>query len=173
MSIYQFITQNKLLPADAVELAYPQAGFPKHYAIYIGIRNSQPAFIANITEGVRVIQGKQLLDFMAKYEVTAIERFTGTMRQRTAILKKAVSRLGEKAYNLVFNNCEHFKNWVLHNESKSKQVIKIGSTIAISGAVIYIIGASTQKKGLQKAGIILLLIPLIIIIIAFLLMNRK
>jgi hypothetical protein len=173
MNIYQFISLNKLKPADAVELACRQAGFPMHYAIYLGIRHGQPTFIANITEGIRVIQGKQLLDFVAKYEVTDIERFTGTMGERTAILKRAISRLGEKGYNLVFNNCEHFKNWVLHNESKSKQVIRIGSTIAISGVFLYIIGAATQKRGLQKAGLILLLIPVIIIIIAYFIAEQK
>lgn len=48
MSIYKFIAHNKLQPADTVELACPNAGFPKHYAVYVGLQNDQPAFITNL-----------------------------------------------------------------------------------------------------------------------------
>jgi len=38
------------------------------------------------------------------------------------VLNRAESRLGEKQYNLLFNNCEHFATWCVTGVSKSQQV---------------------------------------------------
>lgn len=38
------------------------------------------------------------------------------------VINRAQSRLGEKQYNLLFNNCEHFATWCITGESKSQQV---------------------------------------------------
>jgi cell wall-associated NlpC family hydrolase len=38
------------------------------------------------------------------------------------IIKRAKSRLGEKKYHLLFNNCEHFAYWCTTGKHKSKQV---------------------------------------------------
>ncbi len=57
--ITQFIKSNNLMAADAIELACPQAGFPKHYAVYIGTSNGYPQFIANITEGIQILTKKK------------------------------------------------------------------------------------------------------------------
>jgi hypothetical protein len=152
VTILQFIQQNKLQPADAVELACPQKGFPFHYAIYLGNERGNPRFIANITNGVQIISERRLLDFMTKYQVTNIERFQGSILKRKQVIKKALSRIGEKAYNLVFNNCEHFKNWVLYGESKSRQVENIGAILLADGFGLVIAGTLTNKKALRKLG---------------------
>jgi hypothetical protein len=39
------------------------------------------------------------------------------------VIKRAISRLGENKYNLLFNNCEHFATWCKTGISESKQVI--------------------------------------------------
>lgn len=38
------------------------------------------------------------------------------------IRSRAISRLGEAEYDLVFNNCEHFANWCCTGNEKSEQV---------------------------------------------------
>ncbi|WP_204102569.1 MULTISPECIES: lecithin retinol acyltransferase family protein [Spirulina sp. CCY15215] len=38
------------------------------------------------------------------------------------VVRRAESRLGEKRYNLLFNNCEHFANWCKTGMSYSQQV---------------------------------------------------
>ena len=38
------------------------------------------------------------------------------------ILERAKSRLGERAYNLISNNCEHFATWCVYGQSVSLQV---------------------------------------------------
>ncbi|WP_424097900.1 lecithin retinol acyltransferase family protein [Moorena producens] len=38
------------------------------------------------------------------------------------VIRRAESRLGERQYNLIFNNCEHFANWCKIGKSESQQV---------------------------------------------------
>ena len=38
------------------------------------------------------------------------------------VVQRAESRLGERKYNMLFNNCEHFANWCKTGISDSKQV---------------------------------------------------
>jgi Lecithin retinol acyltransferase len=173
MTLTQFIRLNNLRPADAVELVCPQAGFPKHYAVYLGTKNGLPEFIANITDGIQILSREKLTEFVQRYEVTSIERFTGTIQQRKYAVKRALKRIGEKAYNLVFNNCEHFKNWVLNGEDISRQVTSIGAGIAAVGASGYLLGMILEIKGLRKIGGIILIILIVIIIIAFLMWQYK
>ena len=53
-------------------------------------------------------------------------------------LRRARSRLGEKSYNLVFNNCEHFVLWCKLGKNKSVQVEKAFVTAAalLTAAVV-------------------------------------
>lgn len=39
-----------------------------------------------------------------------------------AVVERAESRLGERKYNLLFNNCEHFASWCKTGVSESQQV---------------------------------------------------
>lgn len=173
MTLTQFITSNNLRPADAVELVCPEAGFPKHYAVYLGNKNGLPEFIANITDGIQILSREKLAEFIKRYQVTNIERFNGNHHERKFAVKRALSRIGEKAYNLVFNNCEHFKNWVLNGEGISKQAVSIGTGIAASGITFYLVGAALENKGLKKAGGIVLIILFIVVIIAFAMWQSK
>ncbi|USR91534.1 lecithin retinol acyltransferase family protein [Phormidium yuhuli AB48] len=45
-------------------------------------------------------------------------------------LQRAQSRLGERKYNLLFNNCEHFATWCKTGISDSKQVRKFAPLLA-------------------------------------------
>jgi hypothetical protein len=38
------------------------------------------------------------------------------------IIERAMSRLGDGDYNLVFNNCQHFARWCVTGERLSEQV---------------------------------------------------
>jgi len=173
MSIEKLILLHGLRPADAVELVCPANGFPKHYAVYLGLIKGYPSFIANIQEGVKIIRGSELLSFVERYGITKVERHWGTDSRRAAIIRRAMSRIGEKEYHIIFNNCEHFKNWVLYGESKSHQVKKIAEGLFVTGAALSLIGLATKKKGLQKAGLIVMASPLIIVAIAFIIASIK
>lgn len=38
------------------------------------------------------------------------------------VIQRAVSKLGERKYNIIFNNCEHFATWCITGVSYSQQV---------------------------------------------------
>lgn len=71
---------------------------------------------------------------------TSMEAFTGGkrvyIRQYPAhyiaetTLRRAESRLGEREYNLLFNNCEHFATWCKTGISDSRQIRKFAPLLA-------------------------------------------
>src|ERR1051325_5876502 len=125
MNSQELIKQHGLQVADVVELVSPGTTFPRHYAFYIGNYHRRLSFLANTTTGVRVISGTELIHFMSQYEIVNVERHCQTDQERYFIIRRALTKLGENDYHLLFNNCEHFKNWVLHGNSHSKQVVNV------------------------------------------------
>jgi len=58
-------------------------------------------------------------------------------------VRLARSRLGEKHYNLFFNNCEHFAWWCKTGKAQSRQVHKAARTVlqvAVASAAVIILG---------------------------------
>ncbi len=47
-------------------------------------------------------------------------------------LARAYQRLGERAYNLQFNNCEHFVTWCIQGVHHSEQVDQAWSTVLLA-----------------------------------------
>ena len=58
---------------------------------------------------------------------SAMRRFT-----RDEIRERALSRLGETNYHLIFNNCEHFANWAIDGEHQSEQVRSVYQRLSLS-----------------------------------------
>jgi len=57
-------------------------------------------------------------------------------------LARAISKLGEKAYDMWSNNCEHFIYWVSTGSSNSKQIDKlmsVGIKVAMFGVVSVVV----------------------------------
>jgi hypothetical protein len=81
-------------------------------------------------------------------------------------VERAFSRLGEKEYNLVINNCEHFAMWCKTGVSVSYQVKKVERDLerAVEGDIVangkrvldYIIESVPKVKeiGIRKYGIV-------------------
>ena len=44
-------------------------------------------------------------------------------------VNRAHSRLGERSYNLLFNNCEHFVMWCIKDQHHSAQVTEAAATL--------------------------------------------
>jgi hypothetical protein len=62
---------------------------------------------------------------------------------------------------------------VLYGESKSDQVDKIGTGIAVGGVGLLIIGTIADKKGLQKAGLVILITLLVVFILTWWILKDK
>lgn len=102
-------------------------------------------------------------------EVTTLENFLGSEKKYYVIkypankvafsskniVRRALSRVGENRYNLVFNNCEHFAAWCVTGKSESKQVKAVlthTSTIAIVYKSINTASAATRVVGLAAGS---------------------
>ena len=146
MNINEFIRRYDIRPADAIIMKKKLYGMVDHYVIYIGVRNNQHVFIANYTKGVRVIPVNELYFFLDNLVPTDIDRFKGNEYQRRSALQRALSRVGEKAYDYLENNCEHFKNWVHKGEHRSEQSenFKNGAVVFGTIAVVGLIALFTK-----------------------------
>lgn len=67
-----------------------------------------------------------------KIRRTSISKFSGGQKvyvkeykkcnPASLVVRRAKSRKGEKLYNLIFNNCEHFAYWCKTGKHKSRQI---------------------------------------------------
>lgn len=71
------------------------------------------------------------------------------------VIKRAESRLGERDYHLIFNNCEHFAAWCKTGRHRSGQVDRaVGATLVggvlLGGVVTPAIAAAAGLYGLSR-----------------------
>ncbi len=143
-----FVTQNNLQPADAIVLRKKFAGMFDHFAVYLGRHpeNNKPLFAANYTNGVQLVKHHELDQFLQVLEPNRIERFNGNQTERRSAIKRAVSKIGEKGYNLIWNNCQHYASFVQYGQKYSPQVDAVGKSLMVGGAATALIGLASENK---------------------------
>lgn len=158
MNLQTIIMSNNLREADAVVLRKKVLGMVDHFAIFVGYRGNNPIFVANYKDGVKEVSNSEMKEVLKTLQPTAIQKFNGNEFQRQKAIQRALSRVGERAYNYVSNNCEHFKNWVHTGEHRSDQVNKAGNialTVATGTAIDAIVNKKA-KSGAIAVGLLLL-----------------
>lgn len=66
------------------------------------------------------------------------------------VIKRAKSRLGERDYNLFFNNCEHFSAWCKTGQAKSVQAnlaMRAATKLLLKQPIIYVVAEGIQIIG--------------------------
>ena len=91
-----------------------QHGLFLHHGIDLG-----DGSVAHYLEG-RLILRSSLEDFSGGETVNVVSHQQSSRSGLT--LRRAMSRIGEQRYNLLFNNCEHFANWCKTGQHRSAQV---------------------------------------------------
>ncbi|NQZ07809.1 MAG: lecithin retinol acyltransferase family protein [Algicola sp.] len=151
-------------PPIGAHLSTPRAMYT-HHGLYIG--NKEVIHYSGLAKGLSAgpVEKVSLNDFQHSngeqkgYRIIAHPNASFNSEQ---IIENAYSRLNEKAYNLIWNNCEHFVHDCVYNQSKSHQVnsaIKLGtkniakgmgrSNIATSMAVTAVELTGSFKKYLE------------------------
>ena len=69
-----------------------------------------------------------------------------------AIVARAMSKLGEGNYHLIFNNCQHFARWCATGDHHSEQVTSVAATTGTVG--IPVIAASVGFNVVGSAGLV-------------------
>jgi hypothetical protein len=151
MTLRSFITINQLRPADALVVKKEPFRLLDHYIIYLGEDNGKPIFIANYTQGTRIIPGYELIRFSEQFSPGRIVRFKGNSLQRNAVVQRALSRKDQSSYHLILNNCEHFSSYVQTGSAYSQQTKTLGTGLVFSGLLT---AASTKRQEIQTFGLI-------------------
>ncbi|CAD5568827.1 lecithin retinol acyltransferase family protein [Escherichia coli] len=95
-----------------------------HHGIYVG--NGKVIHYSGLSNGLSkgCICETTLAEFVGgKNEVTIITHSNADrIYTPVKVVARARARLGEDAYNVIFNNCEHFATWCVTGKAESKQV---------------------------------------------------
>ncbi|HUZ56022.1 MAG TPA: lecithin retinol acyltransferase family protein [Streptosporangiaceae bacterium] len=77
-----------------------------------------------------------------------------------AIIARAMSKLGEGGYHLIFNNCQHFARWCATGDHHSEQVTSAAATTGTVGVPVItavvgfnVVGSAGLVTGLSGPGI--------------------
>ena len=126
-------------------LVTPRIGY-QHHGLYIG--NEQVIHFTSNSQ-IEIV----LLSEFKDGNGYSIQSFHSKF-SRTEIVERAKSRLGNDNYNVIFNNCEHFCNWCIHDEYRSQQVRNVTLVGAVSGiATRSLIAQTPTIAGLTMAEI--------------------
>ena len=71
--------------------------------------------------------------------MTWVRPSDATAEQRAETARRAESRIGERAYNLLWNNCEHFANWCATGIAWSQQVL-VALRKIIGAVLLWLVG---------------------------------
>ena len=101
--------------------------------------SSDGASVDELTPGMHVVAHRIGYQHHGIYigdgQVVAYLLDTGVTYSADEIVDRALDRVGEDDYNLVFNNCEHFANWCITGQAKSYQVREVAIETAALAAV--------------------------------------
>jgi hypothetical protein len=103
--------------AAADHLQVPrQHGLFNHHGIDLG-----DGTVAHYLEGREILRSP-LQEFSRGQPLSLVPYPDGMCSAAGVTLRRAMSRLGEQNYNLLFNNCEHFAHWCKTGRHRSEQV---------------------------------------------------
>lgn len=155
---------NELEEGDMIE--FPRGAY-SHWAVYIGCGqvvhlagNEDDGLKNNITSGnfftVSGVRFNKALvkidDFFQVADRSKAKKNNGKDRKlspsdKETIKERALSKLGEIGYNILWKNCEHFASWCRYGEEWSEQAT---SFIKWSGIATLAVGAIALISGSRR-----------------------
>ncbi|MFN5195200.1 MAG: lecithin retinol acyltransferase family protein [Cyanobacteriota bacterium] len=93
-----------------------QHGLFMHHGIDLG-----DGTVAHYLEGREILRSPRQ-EFSRGQAITEVSYPEGSCSPAGVTLRRAMGRLGEQRYNLLFNNCEHFAHWCKTGRHRSAQV---------------------------------------------------
>ncbi|MFM8258218.1 MAG: lecithin retinol acyltransferase family protein [Vulcanococcus sp.] len=137
--------------AAADHLQVPrQHGLFNHHGIDLG-----DGTVAHYLEGREILRSP-LAEFSRDQPVSLVSYPEGSCSASGVTLRRAMGRLGEQNYNLLFNNCEHFAHWCKTGRHRSGQVedwLHTGSVGALAFGQFLPAAALTGARILLRQGL--------------------
>jgi hypothetical protein len=92
-----------------------------HHGIHVG--NGRVVHYRGLSRGLRAGPVEEVsLEEFARGRPIGICAHDDAAFDRNIVISRARSRLGENAYRILTNNCEHFCEWCVHGRNRSLQV---------------------------------------------------
>lgn len=139
--------------AAADHLQVPrQHGLFNHHGIDLG-----DGTVAHYLEGRQILRSSKD-DFSRGLAITSVDYPDGSCSPPGVTVRRAMGRLGEQNYNLLFNNCEHFACWCKTGRHRSNQVedwLHTGSLGALAIGQFIPAAVLTGARMLLRHGITL------------------
>ena len=133
------------MPA-ATHLQVPrQHGLFLHHGIDLG-----DGSVAHYLEGREILRSP-LEEFSRGEPVCEVPYPAASCSPVGVTLRRAMGRLGEQNYNLLFNNCEHFAHWCKTGRHRSAQVESWLPAAVFSGARLLLRQNNHLEKGKELA----------------------
>jgi hypothetical protein len=107
-----------------------QHGLFLHHGIDLG-----DGTVAHYLEGREILRSPRE-EFSRGQPITPVAYPEGSCSPVGITLRRAMGRLGEQRYNLLFNNCEHFATWCKTGRHRSRQVEDWLRTGALGALVV-------------------------------------
>jgi hypothetical protein len=137
--------------AAADHLQVPrQHGLFNHHGIDLG-----DGTVAHYLEGREILRSP-LEEFSRGLAVSTVDYPPGSCSPTGVTVRRAMGRLGEQNYNLLFNNCEHFAHWCKTGRHRSNQVedwLHTGSLGALAIGQFIPAAVLTAARMLLRHGI--------------------
>jgi HRAS-like suppressor 3 len=107
-------------PPLAAHLVTKRTGYT-HHGIYLG--NGKVAHYAGLSRSwlYGPVEEVSLAQF-ARERAVSVQPHLNPRFSPQEIVTRALSRLGENDYRIASNNCEHFCEWCVQGESRSRQI---------------------------------------------------
>jgi len=129
-------------------LITPRLGY-SHHGLYLGDR--LVIHYTGLADGLTnkdKIKITSLEDFSQGHPIKVQQHLKPAYTPEESI-DRALSRMGENNYHVIFNNCEHFVMWCIMGKAKSRQLrkylISTASTIGAIGTTV-LIKAIVKRK---------------------------
>jgi hypothetical protein len=127
-----------------------QHGLFLHHGIDLG-----DGTVAHYLEGREILRSPRE-EFSRGQPITPVAYPEGSCSPVGITLRRAMGRLGEQRYNLLFNNCEHFAHWCKTGRHRSSQVedwLHTGSLGALALGQFVPAAAMTGARMLLRQGL--------------------
>jgi hypothetical protein len=107
-----------------------QHGLFLHHGIDLG-----DGSVAHYLEGREILRSPRE-EFGRGQPISTVTYPEGSTSPTSVTLRRAMGRLGEQRYNLIFNNCEHFAHWCKTGRHRSAQVEHWFDGISVSALAL-------------------------------------
>lgn len=107
---------------EGAHLISPRTGY-SHHGIFVGLGD-----VVHFTSKGKV-EKVPLLQFTEGHGYS-VQKYHSSF-SRKEIVARAMSKLGNQTYNLLFQNCEHFVHWCIFNKPTSHQVTHASAALGL------------------------------------------